>query len=376
MGRLGAGALAAIAAGLLLNAVDAPQPRLSTEVGVPAVTHRAATGGGVLGDRSSATQTSSLAPPPASAEPPDPASYQLAGEAPPPPPAPPTAPLITPGRTSLRVPILMYHYIRVNPVAKDLLGADLSVSPADFAREMDWISAQGYHPVDFNDLRAYFAGRAPLPTRPVVLTFDDGYNDLYTAAYPVLKQHGFKAVAYIVSGFLGRHDNVSREQVVEMDRNGIEIASHTVDHADLTRVSGSQLAHQVVDSKADLERLLGHPVLDFCYPSGQFNASVVQAVQAAGYQSATTTQLGSTHSPGDRFTWSRVRVHGVEALDVFASFMAADEAAPGAPVGPVPVLATQAPPAPPFRLPSSWPMALRQDLVMETLSVRARPGPP
>ena len=292
-------------------------------------------------------------------------------------PAPvPTAPAVPPGRQALKVPILMYHYIRVNPNPRDALGADLSVSPSDFAREMDWIAGNGYHPVDFNDLRAYYAGRAPLPSRPVILTFDDGYNDLYTAAFPVLKQHRFKAVAYIVSGFLGRPDNVTREQVLEMDRAGIEIASHTVDHVDLTRVAAAQLTHQVADAKTALEQLVGHPVVDFCYPSGQFSPSVVAAVQAAGYDTATTTQPGSVHSLSDRYTWTRVRVHGVEPLDVFASFMAAEEPPPGAALTPIPLL--PAPPPAPSKphLPDWWPKAPRQDLVMDAPLVRPRPEVP
>src|SRR5260370_16594384 len=92
---------------------------------------------------------------------------------------------------------------------------------------MDWLSANGSRPVDFNDVRAYFAGRQPLPANPVVITLDDGYADLYTTAYPILAAHGFKAVAYIVSGFVGTGPYVSAAQVVQMDQNGIELASHT-----------------------------------------------------------------------------------------------------------------------------------------------------
>ncbi|HXI95997.1 MAG TPA: polysaccharide deacetylase family protein, partial [Candidatus Acidoferrum sp.] len=190
---------------------------------------------------------------------------------------------------------------------------------ADFTVQMDWLAAHGYNPVDFNDVRAYFAGRQPLPAKPVVLTFDDGYADLYTTAFPILAGHGFKAVAYIVSGFVGQSRYVSAAQVVQMDQNGIEIASHTVDHADLSRSSMGNVWRQVVDSKRSLENIVGHPVLDFAYPSGKFNAQTVAAVQRAGYDTAVTTMSSVAHSVADRYLWTRVRVGGGESLADFAS---------------------------------------------------------
>ena len=228
--------------------------------------------------------------------------------------------VIAPGRTTVQVPILMYHYIRVPPdPATDHLGWGLSTSPDDFRHQMDYLDDHGYHPVTLTDLRAYLGGTQSLPDRPVVLTFDDGYADLYSAAFPVLKEHHFKAVAYIVSGFVGREgENVMPDQVREMDTNGIEIGAHTVNHVDLTKVHGSDLGSEVKGSKDALETLVGHPVLDFCYPSGRYDAEVVQAVQSAGYQSATTTQSGAVHSLEDRFSWSRVRVSGSESLGDFA----------------------------------------------------------
>jgi peptidoglycan/xylan/chitin deacetylase (PgdA/CDA1 family) len=224
---------------------------------------------------------------------------------------------IPPGHSSVRVPILMYHYIRDNVDPHDRLGFNLSVTPADFAQQMDWLTANGYHPVDLEDLRAYLLGHEGLPSRPVVLTFDDGYRDMYTTAFPILLAHHFKAVAYIVSGFVGSSRNVTAEQIAEMDVNGIQIGAHTVSHADLTKISQADLSREVAESKASLEALTGHSVVDFCYPAGRYNDAVVRAVQDAGYQSATTTEPGMAHSTTDRFTWMRVRVNGGESLADF-----------------------------------------------------------
>jgi peptidoglycan/xylan/chitin deacetylase (PgdA/CDA1 family) len=200
------------------------------------------------------------------------------------------------------------------------MGYRLSVSPADFSAQMDWLATNHYHPVDFNDVRAYFAGKRPLPARPVVITLDDGYADLYTTAYPILRAHHFKAVAYIVTGFVGQPRYVTSAQLLEMDRRGIQIASHTVEHANIAGNSSFYTAlRQTTDSKRWLENLLDHPVVDFAYPSGKFNSQAIAALKQAGYDTAVTEMFSVEHSMGDRYTWTRVRVGGGESLSDFAA---------------------------------------------------------
>jgi peptidoglycan/xylan/chitin deacetylase (PgdA/CDA1 family) len=222
------------------------------------------------------------------------------------------------GASTLRLPILMYHYVRTPPSTRvDLLGYKLSVAPEVFQAQMDWLYLHGYHPVNFNQVRAYFAGVEPLPAKPVVITLDDGYRDLYTAAYPILKAHGFTAVAYIVSSFVDQSPYVTKAQVLEMDRGGIEIASHTVHHANLAGMSFGGAMNELVQSKQWLEQLVGHPVVDFAYPSGKFTPQTMVAVEHAGYSTAVTEQVSITHSMDDRYRWTRVRVGGGESLQDF-----------------------------------------------------------
>ena len=223
-----------------------------------------------------------------------------------------------PGPDSVNVPILTYHYIRVNPDTRDRLGFALSVTPADFNAQMDWLAANGFHPVTPADLDAYLSGTRGLPSRPVILSFDDGYADFYNSALPILRAHDFTAVSYIISGFIGRPGYMTAAQIVEADRDGIEIGSHSVDHANLARSSPGNVQFELVASKQALEQLLGHPVNAFCYPSGQFNSGVVAAVQAAGYRDATTTAFGFVHNLSGRYTWTRLRISGGEVLGDFA----------------------------------------------------------
>jgi peptidoglycan/xylan/chitin deacetylase (PgdA/CDA1 family) len=233
----------------------------------------------------------------------------------------------------------MYHYIRVPPSRNaDPIGYGLSVTPTDFAAQMDWLAANGYHPITIADIRLYLDGAKPLPDKPVALTFDDGYLDLYTTAFPILKTHRFTATAYIVSGFVGAPNrNVTSDEIVEMDRYGIEIGAHTFSHQDLTKVSGDRLDYELRASKQALETIVGHPVVDFCYPAGKYDASVIAAVEAAGYASATTTDEGVDHTYGDRFTWARVRVAGGESLADFARGVSRTETGVAITVQPAPV---------------------------------------
>ena len=230
------------------------------------------------------------------------------------------------GRSSISVPILMYHYIRPAPAINvDWMGYRLSVTPDNFHAQMDWLSVHGYHPVDFNDLRAYFGGLTPLPSKPVVITLDDGYSDLYSTAYPILKSYNFKAVAYIVTSFVGQSRYVTGAQIVEMDQNGIQIASHTIDHANIGGASLYSATYQLATSKAWLQHLIGHSVVDFAYPSGKFSASAVYALQSTGYDTAVTELPGTVHSRADRYTWTRIRVGGGESMSDFIYSLGPEE---------------------------------------------------
>jgi peptidoglycan/xylan/chitin deacetylase (PgdA/CDA1 family) len=227
--------------------------------------------------------------------------------------------MLAPGANAINVPILTYHYIRVNPDRNDRMGFALSVTPSDFAAQMEWLAESGYHPITTEDLYAYLAGAQGLPSKPVILTFDDGYADFYTTALPILRSHDFRAVSYVVSGFVGVAGYMTSAQVREADRSGIEIGSHTVNHANLANLSAGGVWSQITQSKLFLEQVVGHPVVSFCYPSGKFTSAVASAVAAAGYHDATTTRFGYSYTLANRYVWSRLRVSGGEPLGQFAA---------------------------------------------------------
>ncbi len=233
-------------------------------------------------------------------------------------PAPVTA-QSKPAARQVRVPILMYHYVRTNPIARDLVGADLSVEPQSFAREMLMLSKAGMHTITFDDLYAALTQGHELPPHPVVLTFDDGYEDFYTAAFPVLQALQMKATSFVITGKAGWKGYMTWDQMREIDRSGlVQFESHTVTHVQLNTITPSKAEQELIDSKSVLETELGKPVKYLAYPSGRFNATVANLAHAVGYEGAVTTQYGSLQSSSSLFTLPRVRIPGPEPLWSFA----------------------------------------------------------
>jgi peptidoglycan/xylan/chitin deacetylase (PgdA/CDA1 family) len=227
----------------------------------------------------------------------------------------------------IRVPVLMYHYIRINPVASDRLGYNLSVTPADFAAQMQWLVTNGYHTVFPSELTAALTQGAPLPTKPIVLTFDDGYRDFYDQAWPVLKQYGLKASSAVITNFVDKGDRgdtmyMNWNMVKELDRSGmVEIASHTLSHPDLSRTASAQRWQELSRSKEIIEQQIGHPCTAFVYPSGKYDGATVSDASRAGYQIAFTTNDGKVRVPQDSgamLVLPRVRIAGGTTLAGFA----------------------------------------------------------
>jgi peptidoglycan/xylan/chitin deacetylase (PgdA/CDA1 family) len=228
---------------------------------------------------------------------------------------------------TIRVPVLMYHYIRINPIASDGLGYGLSVTPADFAAQMQWLVTNGYHTVFPSELNAAMTQNAPLPTKPIVLTFDDGYRDFYDQAWPVLKQYGLKASSAVITNFADKGDRgdtlyMNWNMIRELDQSGmVEIASHTQSHPDLTHLSAAQRWAELSGSKDLIEQHLGHSCTAFVYPSGRYDGATVADAKRAGYQIAFTTNDGKVRAPQDSgviLQLPRVRVAGGTTLAGFA----------------------------------------------------------
>jgi len=208
------------------------------------------------------------------------------------------------------VPILMYHVIAAPPAGAPFPG--LYVPPEEFAEQMQALRQAGWHAVTLDQVQAYWSHGVPLGTgKPIVLSFDNGYNSQYTQALPVLQRLGWVGVENIqLSGLPPSQGGLGSDQVRGLLAAGWELDTQGFSHADLVALSPEALHYQVAVAREQLRRRYHVPVNWFCYPSGHYNASVIAAVREAGFKGSTTVVPGWAHPGEDRYRLPRLRVLG------------------------------------------------------------------
>lgn len=198
------------------------------------------------------------------------------------------------------IPVLMYH--RVVPTVPERTRHGIWVTADAFRRQMQSLRRRGITPVTFYDIEEFRLGNGTLPSKPIIITFDDGYEDNYTIAFPILKEMGFKAVIYMVMGSVPRTNNwdadepqvplMTHDMIRELADDGIEFGSHTMTHAHLTALAPGLLKHELAESRRLLESIVGREVISFAYPYAECSDLVKKAVAAAGYQYAVVGDRG------------------------------------------------------------------------------------
>jgi peptidoglycan/xylan/chitin deacetylase (PgdA/CDA1 family) len=204
------------------------------------------------------------------------------------------------------VPILMYHHIDEKGKV-----SSLSVSPENFQKQMQFLSRYNYNVISLKELVQSLNKREKLPKNTVVLTFDDGYQDNYIYAYPVLKRYNFPATIFVIVNTIGKGGYLNYAQIKEMVSSGIiEIGSHSLSGAYLPGQSRQQLEQEVGISKKMLENKLGKKVDFFCYPIGGFTEELQEIVKKYGYKAACTTNRGNkqTYLNNDVFALKRIKI--------------------------------------------------------------------
>lgn len=177
------------------------------------------------------------------------------------------------------MPIIMYHSI------SDVPGNNLCIPQDIFEKQIMEILNTGYTPITATDYVKAMKGNSSLPKNPIILTFDDGYKDNYTSAFPIMKKHKVKGTIFPFTNAVDQNKNfITSTQIKEMDASGfVDFGSHTVNHVHLSKESSAKIRYELIESKKFLENILGKPVMTFCYPYGDNSPAVVKQVKEAGY---------------------------------------------------------------------------------------------
>lgn len=220
---------------------------------------------------------------------------------------------------SLTVPVLMYHYIRVNPSPSDIVGYNLSVTPENFGLQMEYLSTHNYHVITPDDLVPALLQNAPLPEKPIIITFDDGYADSHDNALPILQKFGFKGIEFIATGLVGAPNYLTWDKIMEMKNRGVFVfGAHSVHHFALTYLSPDAVGYELRTSKKELEERLGYNINSFAYPYGNTNTAIEQSARNAGFLIAFGTRLGYQQSAGQIYDLPRIRIGGTDTISSFA----------------------------------------------------------
>jgi peptidoglycan/xylan/chitin deacetylase (PgdA/CDA1 family) len=221
------------------------------------------------------------------------------------------------------IPTLMFHYIRDMPAdSPDQLGYRLSFSPEKLEEFLIYFKENNIETLTYWDLKNIIEGKEEMPEKAVMLTFDDGHADHYTNAYRILEKYSMKGVFFIISGKPDNDWNYADwSQIKEMADSGHEIASHTINHPDLSNMSIDMVRQELEVSKSTIEEKIGKPVISFCYPAGKYNSTVLSIVEE-NYLFARTTNPGRYVSVSERFELPTQRIFpdtGTASLDAWFS---------------------------------------------------------
>ncbi|GMA97301.1 polysaccharide deacetylase family protein [Pelosinus sp. IPA-1] len=203
------------------------------------------------------------------------------------------------------VPVLNYHQINNQDHNA------LTLSDTEFEAQINYLQQNGYTGISPDQLADYLQFGKPLPPKPVLITFDDGYKDNYQVAYPILQKYHFPATIFLITDFVGNYNKyLTWDQIKEMNGNGISFEDHTTSHISLPKASDEEIRNQIVKSKEALEWRLGKKVEYLAYPGGEYDQRVIQLVKESGYRAAFTVNFGRDKVNSTLYTLNRIPIFG------------------------------------------------------------------
>jgi peptidoglycan/xylan/chitin deacetylase (PgdA/CDA1 family) len=225
------------------------------------------------------------------------------------------------------VKVLLYH--RINPDG-DSTKSEFSVDASTFRKQMEFLDVNGFRTITFKDYQLFLDGELELPKRPVMITFDDGYQMTHRLALPIMKEFSMKAVVFVVADSSLKVNNwdaplgielwklLDQQQILDLHRAGFEIGSHTLTHRNLSLLPAEEARDEITRSRLILEKLLDCPVKTFSYPFGVVDEDTKHLVSDAGYEGAFGGWSGPLSFGGDAFEIRRIAIFRTVTMLGFA----------------------------------------------------------
>jgi peptidoglycan/xylan/chitin deacetylase (PgdA/CDA1 family) len=227
---------------------------------------------------------------------------------------------------TIKIPILTYHSI-------DMSGSVISTNPDTFRNQMKFLSEMNFNVVSLKTLGKHFLEKKPLPPKTIVLTFDDGFQNFYTTAFPVLSEYNFTATVFLITDYCGKFNDwsgnlqafeprklMSWNEIKELSKNGIEFAAHSKTHLDLTRITIEKARREMVESKSAIENNLRVEVTDFAYPYGKYDTPVKRLTEEH-FRTACSVRLGKTQFGDDLFSLKRLDAYYLSNERIFRAVL-------------------------------------------------------
>ncbi len=224
--------------------------------------------------------------------------------------------------------IITYH--KIEKFKEGLLG--LAVSPENFDRQMKYLYSRGYRTISLNELIEILKVNGKIPKKVFVITFDDGYENNYSAAYPILKKYNFKATIFLNAGAIGKNymypsskrpeKHLSANQIVEMS-SFLDFGSHSMSHVKLSQLPDNEILRELTESKKVIEEIIKKPIDTFCYPFGDYSHEVVNITKSV-YSGACTTNPDLIDSNSDAYTLPRFNFKEIKAMKLNDFFNSID----------------------------------------------------
>ncbi len=220
------------------------------------------------------------------------------------------------------VPILLYHFVGRETLEKNGVSTSrYNVTAANFEAQLALLDRLGYQTVSIGEIAAALYGEGVLPARPIAITFDDGWSEQYSVAFPLLQKYGMKATFYIPSSYAGKGRFITWEQLEGLRDAGMEIGAHTRKHVNLLAVSAQDAGPEIAGAKNTLEAKLNITVETMAYPYGLYSANIIALVQKAGYRAAVALGAASQQSQANLYALSRLEIKGAHTLKDFVGYL-------------------------------------------------------